>query len=313
MVGSGSIISINRVAVALTMTTEGGVATTSTFQCQLCKRKYKQVTNYNRHTAICALVNSKSIRESTANAMLFSDKEDIASQAPSMGQLYAAVQHLATTVVHLQNKVARLEQLAYIRKPKFDVRLALMSKHVPPKVLFSGWIVNCIVVRITRSILIDHIFKTSNLIDAMCKLIMKEVTTTSGLSPIYADESKSGLFLTYDDGVTPTTNTSNNNNNNNNSQCVSVSGAVGEWRPMNTDAFRWMVNVIHRQILSEYHSWTVDCNDNSDEFIETSMRYGSILLGGTMDWATLVTRFGTKLWSVMCEKQREHEHEGTCL
>ena len=283
------------------MTTEGGIATTSTFQCQLCKRRYKQVSNYNRHTAICALVNSKSIRESTANAMLFSDNEDLASQAPSMGQLYAAVQHLATTVVHLQNKVTRLEQLAYIRKPKCDVRLALMSKHVPPKVLFSGWITNRIVVRITRSILIDHIFKTSNLIDAMCKLIMKEVTNASSdLSPIYADESKSGLFLTYDDGATP-----NQNSN----------GEGGEWRPMTTDAFRWMVNVIHRQILSEYHSWTVDCNDNSDEFIETSMRYGSILLGGTMDWATLVTRFGTKLWSVMCEKQREleHHHEGTAL
>jgi len=284
------------------MTTEGGITTSSTFQCQLCKRRYKQVSNYNRHTAICALVNSKSIRESTANAMLFSDKEDIASQAPSMGQLYAAVQQLATTVVHLQNKVTRLEQLAYIRKPKCDVRLALMSKHVPPKVLFSGWMTNRIVARITRTILIDHIFKTSNLIDAMCKLIMKEVTNASSdLSPIYADESKSGLFLTYDDGAG-----ANPNQNNN-----SGSGG-GEWRPMTTDAFRWMVNGIHRQILSEYHSWTVDCNDNSDEFIETSMRYGSILLGGTMDWATLVTRFGTKLWSIMCEKQREREHEGTC-
>ena len=286
------------------MTTEGGIAT---FQCQLCKRRYKQVSNYNRHTAICSLVNSKSIRESTANAMLFSDKEDIASQAPSMGQLYAAVQQLATTVVHLQNKVTRLEQLAYIRKPKCDVRLALMSKHVPPKVLFSGWITNRIVARITRNILIDHIFKTSNLIDAMCKLIMKEVTAASDLSPIYADESKSGLFLTYDDGVNP-----NQNNSGEGIGSGSGSGSGGgEWRPMTNDAFRWMVNGIHRQILSEYHSWTVDCNDNSDEFIETSMRYGSILLGGTMDWATLVTRFGTKLWSIMCEKQREREHEST--
>jgi len=286
------------------MTTESGIAT---FQCQLCKRRYKQVSNYNRHTAICALVNSKSIRESTANAMLFSDKEDIASQAPSMGQLYAAVQQLATTVVHLQNKVTRLEQLAYIRKPKCDVRLALMSKHVPPKVLFSGWITNRIVARITRNILIDHIFKTSNLIDAMCKLIMKEVTAASDLSPIYADESKSGLFFTYDDGVNP-----NQNNSGEGIGSGSGSGSGsggGEWRPMTNDAFRWMVNGIHRQILSEYHSWTVDCNDNSDEFIETSMRYGSILLGGTMDWATLVTRFGTKLWSIMCEKQREREHE----
>jgi hypothetical protein len=286
------------------MTTEGGIAT---FQCQLCKRRYKQVSNYNRHTAICSLVNSKSIRESTANAMLFSDKEDIASQAPSMGQLYAAVQQLATTVVHLQNKVTRLEQLAYIRKPKCDVRLALMSKHVPPKVLFSGWITNRIVARITRNILIDHIFKTSNLIDAMCKLIMKEVTAASDLSPIYADESKSGLFLTYDDGVNP-----NQNNSGEGIGSGSGSGSGGgEWRPMTNDAFRWMVNGIHRQILSEYHSWTVDCNDNSEEFIETSMRYGSILLGGTMDWATLVTRFGTKLWSIMCEKQREREHEST--
>lgn len=293
MVGSSISISIS-ISSGSTMTTEGGI---TTFQCQSCKRRYKQVSNYNRHTEICSLVNSKSIRESTANAMLFSDKEDIASQAPSMGQLYAAVQHLATTVVHLQNKVTRLEQLAYIRKPKFDVRLALMSKQVPPNALFSGWITNRIVAHITRSILIDHIFKTSNLIDTMCKLIMKEVTNASGLSPIYADESKSGLFLTYDDGANPEGSGSGSG---------SGSGG-GEWRPMTTDAFRWMVNGIHRQILSEYHSWTVDCNDNSDEFIETSMRYGSILLGGTMDWATLVTRFGTKLWSVMCEKQRERE------
>ena len=300
MVGSSSSISIS-ISSGSTMTTEGGITTPSTFQCQLCKRRYKQVSNYNRHTAICSLVNSKSIRESTANAMLFSDKEDIASQAPSMGQLYAAVQQLATTVVHLQNKVTRLEQLAYIRKPKCDVRLALMSKHVPPKALFSGWITNRIVVRITRTILIDHIFKTSNLIDTMCKLIMKEVTNASGLSPIYADESKSGLFLTYDDAANPEGSGSGSG---------SGSGG-GEWRPMTTDAFRWMVNGIHRQILSEYHSWTVDCNDNSDEFIETSMRYGSILLGGTMDWATLVARFGTKLWSVMCEKQRDREREGT--
>jgi hypothetical protein len=272
------------------MTNEGSGTTLSmsTFQCDLCKRRYKQISNYKRHRAICALVNSKSIRESTANAMLFSDNEDIASQAPSMGQLYAAVQQLATTVVHLQNKITRLEQLAYIRKPKCDVRLALMSKHVPPKVLFSAWITSCIVGRITRSILIDHIFKTSNLIDTMCKLIMKEVTNASDLSPIYADESKTGLFLIYDDDA---------------------EGSGSGWRPMTTDAFRWMVNGIHRQILSEYHSWTVDCNDNSDEFIETSMRYGSILLGGTMDWTTLVTRFGTKLWSVMCEKQRERERE----
>jgi hypothetical protein len=289
------------------MTTEGGIAT---FQCQLCKRRYKQVSNYNRHTAICALVNSKSIRESTANAMLFSDKEDIASQAPSMGQLYAAVQQLATTVVHLQNKVTRLEQLAYIRKPKCDVRLALMSKHVPPKVLFSGWITNRIVGRITRTILIDHIFKTSNLIDVMCKLIMKEVTAASDLSPIYADESKSGLFLTYDDGVNPNQNNSGEGIGSWSGSWSGSGSGGGEWRPMTNDAFRWMVNGIHRQILSEYHSWTVDCNDNSDEFIETSMRYGSILLGGTMDWATLVTRFGTKLWSIMCEKQREREHEG---
>jgi hypothetical protein len=66
-----------------------------------------------------------------------------------------------------------------------------------------------------------------------------------------------------------------------------------------------MVNAVHRQILSEYNSWAVECNDNSDEFIDTSMRYGSAVLGGSMEWSVLVTRFGMKLWTAMCEKQRD--------
>lgn len=288
------------------------------FQCQQCKRKYKQVTNYNRHIAICSLVNSKSIQESTANAKIFSDAEDVASQVPSVGKLYAVVQHLATTVVQLQAKVAHLEQLAYIRKPKHDARLALMSRHAFPKVTFCKWIMNNIVSRITRDTLIECIFRTPSLIDAMCKIVTKEIAVHGGglglseLSPLYADESKSGLFLTYEVSPFSRAVTTASSCSSDESSCgeggasVSASAYIQEWRPMSSEAFRWMVNAVHRQILSEYHLWTEECNDNSDEFIETSMRYGSVLLGGTMDWSTLVTRFGTKLWSLMCEKQREH-------
>lgn len=276
----------------------------SSFQCQQCKRKYKQVTNYNRHVAICALVNSKSVQESTVNAKIYSDAEELASQVPSPGQLYAVVQHLAATVQQLQAKVAHLEQLAYIRKPKHDARALLMARNAVPKLTFCKWILTRVVARITRDTLVECIFRTPNLIDAMCKLMMKEIAAYEGWSPVYADTSKSGYFLTYE--VSPFSkacDSDTSNSNTSNSDC-DAAGTPQEWRPMSSEAFRWMMNAVHRQILSEYHLWTEECNDNSDEFIETSMRYGSVLLGGTMDWSTLVTRFGTKLWSSMCEKQR---------
>ena len=291
--------------------------TTTTFQCQQCKRKYKQATNYERHVAICSLVNSKSIQEVTANAQLFSDHEDVASQTPSMAQLFVVVQHLAKTVQQLQNKVAHLEQLAYIRKPKPDVRAELMSRSAVPDTPFCKWVMQRVAGRITRDTLVECVFRTSNLVDAMCKLIMKEVAG-GGLSaaPIYADETKSGTFLTYDvaqfttavtlSSTTTTTTTPTCDDAGSSNTGPGPDGALGtEWRPMPTDAFRWMVNAVHRQILSEYHSWTVECNDNSDEFIDTSMRYGSVVLGGNMEWSAVVTRFGTKLWAAMCEKQRD--------
>jgi hypothetical protein len=294
-----------------------------TFQCQQCKRKYKQVTNYNRHVAICSLVNSKSIQEATANAQIFSDKEDLTHQAPSTAQLYAVVQHLAKTVQQLQCKVAHLEQLAYIRKPKPDVRAALMSRPAFPDTPFCAWIMNRVAGRITRDTLVECVFRTPNLIDAMCKLFMKEMAGSAPSAPIYADETKSGAFLTYD--VAPFTAAVSMLDSCDDADATGIRratdaaaaaaaaeaaaingiGSGSEWRPMPTDAFRWMVNAVHRQILSEYHAWTVDCNDNSDEFIDTSMRYGSVVLGGSMEWSALVTRFGTKLWSAMCEKQRD--------
>ena len=288
------------------------MASSPSFQCQQCKRKYKQVTNYNRHVAICSLVNSKSVQESTVNAKIYSDAEELASQVPSPVQLYSVVQHLATTVMQLQAKVAHLEQLAYIRKPKHDARARLVQQNAVPKVAFCRWIMNRVVAHITRDTLVECIFRTPNLIDAMCKLMIKEIAGNDGWSPIYADDSKSGYFLTYEmvpfskavsacdcDG-----DTANSSGGSSDSGTIADTG-IQEWRPMSSEAFRWMVNAVHRQILSEYHLWTEDCNDNSDEFIETSMRYGSVLLGGSMDWSTLVTRFGTKLWSLMCEKQRE--------
>jgi hypothetical protein len=274
------------------------------FQCEQCKRKYKQVTNYNRHVAICSLINSKTIQESNINSNLFSDKEDISTQAPSTGQLYAVVQHLAQTVIQLQAKVSHLEQLAYIRKPKPETQLELMNKGPYPKRTFCSWITNGVVTRISRETLTECIFRTPNLIDAMCKLFMKEWVIVNSNNaarvPIYADPHKNGRFFTYDSLSFSRDQCSGEYTEEAEEEC----GQGREWRIMTSDAFRWTVNAIHRQILSEYHSWREECNDNSDEFIETSMRYGSVILGGSMDWSTLVTRFGVKLWSIMCENQR---------
>jgi hypothetical protein len=288
----------------------------SSFQCQQCKRKYKQVTNYNRHVAICTLVNSKSVQESTINAKIYSDAEELASQVPSPGQLYAVVQHLAATVQQLQAKVAHLEQLAYIRKPKHDARKLLMARTAVPKLTFCKWILTRVVARITRDTLVECVFRTPNLIDSMCKLMMKEIAAYEGWSPIYADTSKSGYFLTYEVAPFSKAISACNDETAIISDSVNVNAddtGLKEWRAMSSEAFRWMVNAVHRQILSEYHLWTEECNDNSDEFIETSMRYGSVLLGGSMDWSTLVTRFGTKLWSLMCEKQRSDSEAGSLI
>ena len=39
------------------------------------------------------------------------------------------------------------------------------------------------------------------------------------------------------------------------------------------------------------------------EFIETSMRYGSIILGGNMEWHAFLAKLNTKLWTNLSENQ----------
>ena len=79
--------------------------------------------------------------------------------------------------------------------------------------------------------------------------------------------------------------------------------AANYWRALTLDEFRWMINAVHKRLLSEYHTWTIDANDNSDAFIETSMRFGAIILGGNMEWSTFMTKLNSKMWGIMTEYQ----------
>jgi hypothetical protein len=144
---------------------------------------------------------------------------------------------------------------------------------------------------------------------------MKHVpsSATSSLAPIYAADSKTktGAFMVYDSGTFSAavacaendTNERVDDEINGPNGLNGPNGSNNEWRPITSDAFRWMVNAVHRQLLGEYHAWTLDSNDNSDEFIETSMRYGSIILGGNMEWPAFLAKLNTKLWSVLSENQ----------
>jgi hypothetical protein len=79
--------------------------------------------------------------------------------------------------------------------------------------------------------------------------------------------------------------------------------AANYWRALTLDEFRWMINAVHKRLLSEYHTWTIDANDNSDAFIEMSMRFGAIILGGNMEWSTFMTKLNSKMWGIMTEYQ----------
>ena len=75
------------------------------------------------------------------------------------------------------------------------------------------------------------------------------------------------------------------------------------WQPLTARAFRWMVDAIHRQLLGEYRGWAVDANDNSDEFIETSMRFGAIIVGGNMEWSSFMGKLKNKMWTLAVDGQ----------
>lgn len=275
-------------------------------QCVFCKRKYKQEANYSKHATICALVNSQSLKASVAREPIYSDNEPFETQTPGNAQLFAVVYHLVGVVKSLQLKVANLEQLAYIRKPRADVKTELTQRATPPSAPFRAWIMREVVSSVTRATLVDCVFAHSNLADAICKIVMARISVGAGatasaadMPPFYADRSKTGSFFIYDADVDTNTDTNVDTN-------LDVDVVVQQcrrWQPLTARAFRWMVDAIHRQLLGEYRGWAIDANDNSDEFIETSMRFGAIIVGGNMEWSSFMTKLKNKMWTLALDAQ----------
>jgi hypothetical protein len=217
------------------------------YQCGDCKRKYKHVTNYERHAAICSLLNSQAVNDGMLHDVATaacSDKEALDTQIPSNARLFAAVRHLVDVVNQLQTKVSHLEQLAYIRRPKPDMKSALMAHAVKPDATFCNWVLRTIAPSISRATLTDCVFRHASLADAMCKIIMKHVpsSTTSNLAPIYAADAKpkTGAFMVYDSGSFASAVASAENDVGDG--CGD--GINNEWRLITSDAFRWMVNAV---------------------------------------------------------------------
>ena len=294
-------------------------------QCAFCKRKYKQEANYSKHATICALVNSQSLKASVAREPIYSDNEPFETQTPGNAQLFAVVHHLVGVVKSLQLKVANLEQLAYIRKPRTDVKSELTQRATPPSTPFRAWIMNDVVSSVTRATLVSCVFAHSNLADAICKIVIARLSASAGATetsssssstaadapPFYADRSKSGSFFIYDADadVDVDSDGSNldsialNDDDRGGSATTTTTTMRRRWQPLTARAFRWMVDAIHRQLLGEYRGWAVDANDNSDEFIETSMRFGAIIVGGNMEWSSFMAKLKNKMWTLALEAQ----------
>lgn len=271
-------------------------------QCAFCKRKYKQEANYSKHATICALVNSKSLKASVAREPIYSDNEPFETQTPGNTQLFAVVHHLVGIVKSLQIKVSNLEQLAYIRKPRPDVKTELAQRATQPSATFREWILRDIVSNITRTTLVECVFAHSNLADAICKIVMARISAANAANapPFYADHSKTGSFFVYDADADADADT----NNLDPAAVAAVGGTPRQrWQPLTARAFRWMVDAIHRQLLGEYRGWAVDANDNSDEFIETSMRFGAIIVGGNMEWSSFMAKLKTRMWTLALDAQ----------
>lgn len=251
--------------------------------------------------SICSLINSQAIKDIVAHDAIYSDNELLDTQVPSNTKMFAMVQHLTSVVVQLQTKVANLEQLAYIRKPKPDIKDALATRAAKPGLTFRAWINRHVVATITRATLTSCMAHQVSLMETMCKILVPDQTPPQ--QPIYANNSKTGSFMIYDrvvyryqtqmapDALEPT------------DDFESSESVEYEWQPLTPTLFQWMINATHRQLLSEYRAWTVDANDNSDEFIETSMRFGAIILGGSMEWSSFMTKLNSRLWALMVEKQ----------
>jgi Holliday junction resolvasome RuvABC endonuclease subunit len=292
-------------------------------QCGICKRKYKQTTNYNKHVNICSLVNSQTIKDLVAHDAIYSDNEPLETQVPSNAKMFAIVRHLASVVVQLQTKVANLEQLAYIRKPKPNIKDALATRAAKPEVAFRTWVMHRVIATITRATLTGCMAHQVSLIDAMCNILLHsqhhdqdhqapqhhDQQDQQDQQPIYANNAKPGSFMIYDMNQDrnkhqlPDAPPKSEFGHTQSAESTGSADSDYEWQPLTPKIFQWMINTVHRQLLSEYHNWTVDSNDNSDEFIETSMRFGAIILGGTMEWSNFMAKLNSRLWTLMVEKQ----------
>lgn len=104
---------------------------TSTYDCQHCKRSYREKFNYDRHLLCCEFL-YKSRRERN-------NEHDLLAPIPTLSEMYQLIQHMSVRIDKLEKENQRLVQVTR-RKYNIIEQLNLPENLEKLDMTFSEWI-----------------------------------------------------------------------------------------------------------------------------------------------------------------------------
>jgi len=221
------------------------------YQCNFCKREYKEKFNYDRHKVCCEFL-CKSRREQL-------NEIDKIEKLPSQKEMYMLIQELALRNEKLEKEIAKLK---HVQKQKINILEWLNSPNsskTNPNIYFMDWILKVVFPEIQN--ILEIVYKT-NLSTGMIKLF-QNVLNTDNLNtfPIRAYENKSNTFYIFQE-----------------------KGDSFEWRILSTDEFDKLLSKIYHQFVVQFkHNWFIPNEEkieNDENYKDMYINYYQSILGG---------------------------------
>lgn len=136
---------------------------TSTYDCQHCKRSYREKFNYDRHLLCCEFL-FKSRREQN-------NEIDLLAPVPTQREMYQIIQHMSLRIDKLEKENTRLRQVT-TRKYNILEQLNLQDNIDKMNLTFSEWIKQHILPEVHNSL--QKVY-THDLLDGLKDVISRAI------------------------------------------------------------------------------------------------------------------------------------------
>lgn len=244
------------------------------YQCDYCNKIYKIKNAYNRHVAVCNIM-QKSKRERDY-------ENECGGAALSYRELYEVVQTLAMKYNQLEKKFDKMSSWINSNKQKLNV-LDWLNANKKINLYFNQWVERLEIIRDDM----ENVFKYG-FVEGLRFIIQRIFPLTSINSghddmPIRAFDQKDGVLFVYNIGLT-----------------FNVDGVQGgEWNTINNEQFDNLFNKISKGLLCQLKFWQDENRERlfTSGFTEIYMENVKKITGGDLSKDQQCSKFKTMLYN----------------